>query len=202
MNNEYLMCLNRKSALLFKVRNKHFSNLNTMKSIIHVMIWNHHLGPLTFRLQLYVTHLKILLSAHTSPYTGEKTDTSQEWKPCDIQKRLWLSRSNREQQVQATSDLHTDRDTHTLSHTYTQLYIHPAAHTLHPPLLDVAVTRCNSGPGWLPWVLVSRLNGLPQQASKTPRVERVKSGGGRERGGVKKKSWRSRDKHEGEEVIV
>lgn len=48
-------------------------------------------------------------------------------------------------------------------------------------------------------MLVSRLNGLPQLASKTRRVKRVKCDGEERR---RKKSCKSREKRKGEEVIV
>lgn len=124
-----------------------------------------------------------------SSYLGKKCwDASQEWNCCETQKPLWLLRSNREQQVQATKDLHTI----THAHYGTYILLHTHTHTHHPPLLDVAVTWSNSKPGWLPWVLVSRLNGL--LASKTWRVKKNREWWGG-RGGEQKELQEQREKH-------
>lgn len=148
-----------------------------MKSIIHVMSWNHEepsqWGLLPSRLQLYVTRLR----SCTQPCRAEKKNrlwhfTGMKKRRCslivEVKMRAAGSRKLR------SAHIHTG-------------YIHPAR-ALHPPLLDVAVTWCNSRPGWLPWVLVSQLNGLPQQASKAHRggvwrAKRVMSDWG-DRGGV------------------
>ncbi len=180
--NHFWSCLNRKSYLLqcdssllysselqiniFQVQHTHKHD----EKLCSRNEESNRLRPSSFRLQLYVTHLTIPPKLSDKAVHEEKnlSDTSQERKRSRVQKLLWLLRSTREQQVQATEDLHTP------SHKHTTLHTSCCTHT-SSSRLDVSVTWCNSRPGQLPRVLVSRLNRLPQPASKTPRVKRIKS---------------------------